>query len=290
MSSFTLAGESLGLPRSTVSEHVQALETAARHPLAATHHAPGSGDSGRLGVVRTQQGLAVAYGRHRGAVSPGSGFAHRADSLRYAELPGPPHGDAAACRNSWRCTPIWNLKSAPRIAASICSGKALIVCCGSARNRISRWSLVACAILPWSIAPAPLICSATAFRKRLADLTQHQMVHYVGVLGSRFGRVFCMKSTASCIDLPMAGSITVNSTDAYEAGVSGGIRSDSGAAQGHAIALAAAVSWWRCYLSSMRRRWRCRCSMPGNGICRCGSECSWTGWQTHPVHNLKDNP
>ncbi len=55
----------------------------------------------------------------------------------------------------------------------------------------------------------------------LEDLAQHRLVHYVGVLGSR-SEGFVYEVDGKVQRLPMAGSITVNSTDAYESACLGG--------------------------------------------------------------------
>ncbi|KAA0974965.1 hypothetical protein FQ185_10290 [Pseudomonas sp. ANT_H12B] len=98
--------------------------------------------------------------------------------------------------------------------------------------------------------------------ERLEDLAQHRLIHYVGVLGAR-SEGFVYEEEGKLHRVPMAGSVTVNSTDCYESACKN---------------TCAAVNWWRCWRSSARRPWRSRCCMPGNGICRCGSERSWTGW------------
>jgi len=53
------------------------------------------------------------------------------------------------------------------------------------------------------------------------DLTQHRLVHYVGVLGSR-SEGFLYEEEGKLHRVPMAGSITVNNTDGYESACLGG--------------------------------------------------------------------
>jgi DNA-binding transcriptional LysR family regulator len=50
---------------------------------------------------------------------------------------------------------------------------------------------------------------------------QHRLVHYVGVLGSR-PEGFVYEMDGQVHRLPMAGSVTVNSTDGYESACLGG--------------------------------------------------------------------
>lgn len=70
-------------------------------------------------------------------------------------------------------------------------------------------------------------CASPAYLQRygmpesLEDLAQHRLVHYVGVLGSR-SEGFLYEVDGTLHRLPMAGSVTVNSTDAYEAACLGG--------------------------------------------------------------------
>ncbi len=74
----------------------------------------------------------------------------------------------------------------------------------------------------------PMInCASPAYLERygvpqtLEDLAQHRLVHYVGVLGSR-SEGFVYEQDGQVRRLPMAGSVTVNSTDAYESACLGG--------------------------------------------------------------------
>lgn len=146
MSSFTLAGESLGVPKSTVSEHVQALEALLGTRLL---------QRTTRRVQATQDGL-VLYERSRDLMS------------HMDEIEGLFRQDAASLTGRIRFDmpnflgqqmvmprlpefmalhPTWNWKSAPLIAGLICRGKALIAWCGSVRSRINQWSRVTCVIL-----------------------------------------------------------------------------------------------------------------------------------------------
>ncbi len=70
-------------------------------------------------------------------------------------------------------------------------------------------------------------CASPAYLERygvpqtLEDLAQHRLVHYVGVLGSR-SEGFVYEQGGQVRRLPMAGSVTVNSTDAYGSACLGG--------------------------------------------------------------------
>ena len=70
-------------------------------------------------------------------------------------------------------------------------------------------------------------CASPAYLERygvpqtLEDLAQHRLVHYVGVLGSR-SEGFVYEQDGQVHRVPMAGSVTVNSTDAYESACLGG--------------------------------------------------------------------
>jgi DNA-binding transcriptional LysR family regulator len=57
--------------------------------------------------------------------------------------------------------------------------------------------------------------------EQVEDLAQHRLVHYVGVLGARSDG-FLYEEGGTLHRVPMAGSITVNSTDAYESACLGG--------------------------------------------------------------------
>ena len=70
-------------------------------------------------------------------------------------------------------------------------------------------------------------CASPAYLQRygvpksLEDLARHRLVHYVGVLGSR-SEGFLYEVDGTLHRLPMAGSVTVNSTDGYESACLGG--------------------------------------------------------------------
>jgi DNA-binding transcriptional LysR family regulator len=80
-------------------------------------------------------------------------------------------------------------------------------------RRVCDFSMVNCA--------SPAYLQRYGVPESLADLTRHRLVHYVGVLGSR-SEGFLYEVDGKLHRLPMAGSVTVNSTDAYEAACLGG--------------------------------------------------------------------
>ena len=159
MSSFTLAGESLGLPRSTVSDHVQALETLLGTRLL---------QRTTRKVQATQDGI-VLYERSKDLLS------------HMDEIEGLFRQDAAALTGRIRID-MPNILARrvvmprlpefmaqhPHLELEISStdrrvdllGEGFDCVCGSARSRINRWSPATCATLSWSTAPARLICNA----------------------------------------------------------------------------------------------------------------------------------
>jgi DNA-binding transcriptional LysR family regulator len=70
-------------------------------------------------------------------------------------------------------------------------------------------------------------CASPAYLQRygmpetLEDLAQHRLVHYVGVLGAR-SEGFLYEEEGKLHRVSMAGSVTVNNTDAYESACLGG--------------------------------------------------------------------
>lgn len=71
-------------------------------------------------------------------------------------------------------------------------------------------------------------CASPAYRQAhgtprvLADLTKHQLVHFVNTLGARSGG-FEYEGEGQAISLPMAGAVTVNNAGAFEAACLAGL-------------------------------------------------------------------
>ena len=220
MSSFTLAGESLGLPRSTVSEHVQALEAllGARLLQRTTRK-----------VQATQDGL-VLYERSKDLLS------------HMDEIEGLFRQDEASLVGRIRIDlpnilarrlvmprlpefmerhPLLELEisSTDRRVDLLAEGFDCVLRIGAQPDQsvvarhLCDLGMINCA--------SPDYLRRYGMPQRLEDLAQHRLVHYVGVLGSRSeGFVYVDESQVQRV--PMIGSVTVNSTDAYESACLGG--------------------------------------------------------------------
>ena len=220
MSSFTLAGESLGLPRSTVSEHVQALETLLGTRLL---------QRTTRRVQATQDGL-VLYERSKDLLSHMDEieglFRQDAASLtgrirfdmpnflgRQMVLPRLPEFMALHPNLELEISTTDRLVDLQRegfdcvVRVGVQPDQSVVA------RRVCDFSMVNCA--------SPAYLQRYGVPESLADLTRHRLVHYVGVLGSR-SEGFLYEVDGKLHRLPMAGSVTVNSTDAYEAACLGG--------------------------------------------------------------------
>jgi DNA-binding transcriptional LysR family regulator len=220
MSSFTLAGESLGLPRSTVSEHVQALETlvGARLLQRTTRR-----------VQVTQDGL-VLYERSKDLLS------------NMDEIEGLFRQDAASLTGRIRFDmPHFLARQMvlPRLPEFMALHPNLELEISTSDRRVDLQREGFDCVVRVGVQPdqsvvarhvcdfAMVNCASPAYLQRygvpesLEDLAQHRMVHYVGVLGSRSDG-FLYELEGKEQRLPMAGSVTVNSTDAYEGACLGG--------------------------------------------------------------------
>ena len=220
MSSFTLAGESLGLPRSTVSEHVQALEALLGTRLL---------QRTTRRVQATQDGL-VLYERSKDLLS------------HMDEIEGLFRQDAASLTGRIRFDMpnfLGRQMVLPRLPEFMALHPNLELEISTTDRRVDLQregfdcvvrvgvqpdqSVVARRVCDFSM----VNCASPAYLQRygvpesLADLTRHRLVHYVGVLGSR-SEAFLYEVDGKLHRLPMAGSVTVNSTDAYEAACLGG--------------------------------------------------------------------
>jgi DNA-binding transcriptional LysR family regulator len=220
MSSFTLAGESLGLPRSTVSEHVQALEALLGTRLL---------QRTTRRVQATQDGL-VLYERSKDLLS------------HMDEIEGLFRQDAASLTGRIRFDMpnfLGRQMVLPRLPEFMALHPNLELEISTTDRRVDLQregfdcvvrvgvqpdqSVVARRVCDFSM----VNCASPAYLQRygvpesLADLARHRLVHYVGVLGSR-SEGFLYEVDGKLHRLPMAGSVTVNSTDAYEAACLGG--------------------------------------------------------------------
>jgi len=220
MSSFTLAGESLGLPRSTVSEHVQALETLLGTRLL---------QRTTRKVQATQDGL-VLYERSKDLLS------------HMDEIEGLFRQDEASLTGRVRID-MPNILARrvvmPRLPEFMARHPHLELEISSTDRRVDLLSEGFDCVLRVGAQPdqtvvarhlcdfAMVNCASPAYLQRygvpqrLEDLAQHRLVHYVGVLGAR-SEGFVYEEEGKLHRMPMAGSVTVNNTDAYESACLGG--------------------------------------------------------------------
>lgn len=220
MSSFTLAGESLGLPRSTVSEHVQALETLLGTRLL---------QRTTRKVQATQDGL-VLYQRSKDLLS------------HMDEIEGLFRQDEASLVGRIRID-MPNILSRrvvmPRLPEFMVQHPHLELEISNTDRRVDLLSegfdcVVRVGAQPDQSVVARHLCDFAMVNcvspryvqrygvpERVEDLAQHRLVHYVGVLGAR-SEGFVYEAEGKLQRVPMTGSVTVNSTDAYESACLGG--------------------------------------------------------------------
>ncbi len=220
LSSFTQAGESLGLPRSSVSEHVQALEELVGTRLL---------QRTTRKVQATQDGL-VLYERSRDLLA------------QMDELQGLFRQDAALLAGRIRFDmpsvmarrvimsrlPEFMARH-PQIELEISGTDRRVDLLGEGFDCVLRvgaqpdQSVVARHLCELRM----VNCASPAYLQRygrpesVADLAEHRLVHYVGVLGAR-SPGFEYLHNGKLQQVPMAGSVTVNSIDCYEAACLGG--------------------------------------------------------------------
>ena len=220
LSSFTQAGESLGLPRSTVSEHVQALEEllGARLLQRTTRKVQATQD-GRVLYERSKDVLAdmeELEGLFRQDEAQLSGRI-RVDMpnvmARELILPRLPEFMDAH--------PLIELEisSTDRQVDLLAEGFDCVLRVGAQPDQ---------SVVARLLCSLPMInCASAAYLQRygvpttLADLAHHQLVHYVRPLGSRSAG-FEYQQGNKVHRIPMAGRVTVNSTDAYRVACLGG--------------------------------------------------------------------
>lgn len=220
MSSFTLAGESLGLPRSTVSEHIQALETLLGTRLL---------QRTTRKVQATQDGL-VLYERSKDLLShmdeiEGLFRQDEASLVGRIRIDMP---NILARRVVMPRLPEFmarhphlelEISSTDRRVDLLSEGFDCVVRIGAQPDQsvvarhLCDFAMVNCA--------SPTYLQRYGVPEQIEDLAQHRLVHYVGVLGARSDG-FLFEEGGTLHRVPMAGSITVNSTDAYESACLGG--------------------------------------------------------------------
>ncbi|QPO22489.1 LysR family transcriptional regulator [Pseudomonas sp. Y39-6] len=220
LSSFTGAGESLGLPRSTVSEHVQALEEllGARLLQRTTRKVQATQD-GRVLYERSKDLLAhmeELEGLFRQDETQLTGRI-RVDlptmMARDLILPRLPHFMDAH--------PLIELEisATDRQVDLLAEGFDCVLRVGVQPDQ---------SVVARLLCSMPMInCVSAGYLQRygvprtLADLADHHLVHYVRPLGSRSAGFEYLQGN-KVQRLPMAGRVTVNSTDAYKSACLGG--------------------------------------------------------------------
>lgn len=214
LSSFTLAGESLGLPRSTVSEQVRALETLLGTRLL---------NRTTRRVQATQDGLQL-YERSKDLLS------------RMDEIEGLFHSEKAALSGRLRIDlptlmarriilpdlPEF-IERHPSVELEIsCTDRQVDLLregfdCVLRIGNLSDLDLIArpLGLMVQINCASPAYLQRHGIPKSLADLHNHKLIHYVRNLGSRSPGFEYLQAGALQVQ-PMAGTVTVNSTEAYE--------------------------------------------------------------------------
>ncbi|MFK8332485.1 LysR family transcriptional regulator [Pseudomonas sp. BJa5] len=221
LSSFTLAGESLGLPRSTVSEQIRALEQLLGTRLL---------NRTTRRVQATQDGLHL-YERSKDLLA------------RMDEIEGLFLNESAALSGRLRIdlpTLMARRIILPNLPQFIARhpGVELEISCTDRQVDLLREGFD-CVLRIGELSDLDLVarplghlaqinCASPGYLQRhgiptgLADLHQHQLIHYVRNLGSRSPGFEYLQAGELQVQ-PMAGSITVNSTEAYESACLAGL-------------------------------------------------------------------
>ncbi len=214
LSSFTGAGESLGLPRSTVSEHVQALEELlGTRLLQRTTRKVQATQDGRVLYERSKDLLAhmeELEGLFR------QDEAQLTGRIR-VDLPNMMARDLILPRlpSFMDAHPLIELEisATDRQVDLLAEGFDCVLRVGAQPDQ-SVVARVLCSM--------PMInCVSAGYVQRygvpqtLADLADHHLVHYVRPLGARSAG-FEYQQGNKVQRIPMAGRVTVNSTDAYK--------------------------------------------------------------------------
>lgn len=221
LSSFTQAGESLGLPRSTASEHIRVLEDLVGARL--FHRTTRK-------VQPTQDGAAL-YERSKELLS------------NMDELEGLFRRDGAVLAGRLRVdmpTVVARKVVMPQLAAFVALYPQIDVEISSTDRRVDLVrdgfdcvlrvgelpdaSLVARSLGSMAMGnyASPAYLAAFGTPRTLEDLAVHRLVHYVPVLGARpFGFEYVLDGEAHRLAMP--GTVTVNNTDTFEAAALGGL-------------------------------------------------------------------
>ncbi|MFO2462705.1 LysR family transcriptional regulator [Pseudomonas sp. 15FMM2] len=221
LSSFTQAGERLGLPRSTVSEHVQALEELLGTRLL---------QRTTRKVQATQDGR-VLYERSKDLLS------------HMEELEGLFRQDEAQLTGRIRIdmpNAVAREQIVPRLPEFMDRHPLIELELSGSDRQVDLLAEGFDCVLRVGAQPdqsvvARLLCSMPMINcvspgylqrygepKTLADLAEHQLVHYVRPLGARSPGFEYMQGN-KVQRVAMAGRITVNSTDAYQSACLAGL-------------------------------------------------------------------
>ncbi|MBU2065067.1 MAG: LysR family transcriptional regulator [Gammaproteobacteria bacterium] len=221
LASFTQAADNLGLPRSSVSQQVQSLETLLGTRL--LHRTTRK-------VRPTQDGL-VLYERSKDLLA------------NMDELENLFRQDGTQLSGRLRIdmpTAIARRQVAPRLGEFTAQHPAIELEISSSDRRVDLVREGFDCVLRVGVVNEPNLivrplgqlpmvnCASSAYLaqygtpQNLEDLAQHRLIHYVPVLGSRSDG-FEYLDGDTLRQLPMAGSVTVNNIDAYEGACLGGL-------------------------------------------------------------------
>jgi DNA-binding transcriptional LysR family regulator len=219
--SFTQAATSLGLQKASVSEHVRILEDLVGARL--LHRTTRK-------VQPTHDGLALLE-RSKDLLSD------------MDELEGMFRQDGAALEGRLRIdmpTAFARKVVLPNLASFLQAYPHIRIELGSTDRRVdlvregfdcvvrvgdvSEPSLIARPLgaLVMANGASPAYLKAYGVPQKLEDLAQHRLIHYSPILGARAAGFEYVEDGRSC-EFPMAGSVTVNNADAYEAACVGGL-------------------------------------------------------------------
>lgn len=221
LSSFTLAGESLGLPRSTVSEQVRALENLLGTRLF----------NRTTRRVRTTQDGALLYERGKDLLS-GMDEIESLFSADDAELAGCLRIDLPTMMARRVIVPALPgfLERFPRLEVEIsCTDRQVDLLregfdCVMRIGALGDLDVVARPVGSLSMrnCASPAYLERHGVPERLEDLASHRLVHYVRSLGARSPGFEYEQGGQLCFQA-MAGVVTVNNAEAYSAACLAGL-------------------------------------------------------------------
>ncbi|MDF9758226.1 LysR family transcriptional regulator [Pseudomonas hunanensis] len=221
LSSFTLAGESLGLPRSTVSEQVRALENLLGTRLL----------NRTTRRVRTTQDGALLYERSKDLLS-GMDEIESLFSADDAELAGRLRIDLPTMMARRVIVPALPrfFERFPRLDVEIsCTDRQVDLLregfdCVMRIGALSDLDVVARPVgrLSMRNCASPAYLERHGVPRRLEDLDSHRLVHYVRNLGARSAG-FEYEQGGELRFQAMAGVVTVNNAEAYSAACLAGL-------------------------------------------------------------------